>query len=77
MKQQVIKILLQLNIVIGANPNNYVSFNGQKWRIIGVFDGKLKIVQDSIGKYAYDTSKNTVNDVLRSRPHIFHAVVFP
>ncbi len=47
---------------IGANPNNYVSFNGQKWRIIGVFDGKLKIVQDSIGKYAYDTSKNTVNN---------------
>ena len=46
---------------IGANPNNYVSFNGQKWRIIGVFDGKLKIIGDSIGKYSWDTSRNTVN----------------
>ena len=46
---------------IGANPKNYVSFNNQTWRIIGVFDGKLKIVQDSIGEYSWDTSKNNVN----------------
>ena len=46
---------------IGANPKNYVSFNNQTWRIIGVFDGKLKIVQDSIGNYSWDTSKNNVN----------------
>ena len=47
---------------IGANPNNYVTFNGnQKWRIIGVIDGKLKLVQDSIGNYSWDTSKETVN----------------
>ena len=45
---------------IGASPNNYVSFNNQKWRIIGVFDGQLKIVQDSIGKYSWDTSKSDV-----------------
>ena len=47
---------------IGSNPNNYVSFNGQKWRIIGVFNGKLKIIQDSIGNYSFDTSRNTVNN---------------
>ena len=47
---------------IGANPNNYVSFNGQKWRIIGVFDGRLKIIEDPIGNYSWDTSKNDVNN---------------
>lgn len=49
---------------IGANPNNYVKFNDELWRIIGVFDvddgtGKiekrLKIVRnESIGNYAWD-----------------------
>ena len=49
---------------IGANPNNYVKFNDELWRIIGVFDvddgtGKiekrLKIVRnESIGNYSWD-----------------------
>ncbi len=50
---------------VGANPNNYVSFNNELWRIIGVFnnidDGtgtketRLKIIRDeSIGKYSWD-----------------------
>ena len=49
---------------IGANPNNYVSFNDELWRIIGVFDvddgtGKvekrLKIIRnESIGAYSWD-----------------------
>lgn len=53
---------------IGANPNNYVKFNDELWRIIGVFDvdngtGKiekrLKIVRnESIGSYSWD-NKNT------------------
>ena len=30
----------------GANPNNYVSFNNELWRIIGVIDGKIKIIKD-------------------------------
>lgn len=47
---------------IGANPNNYVSFNNQKWRIIGVFNGQLKIVQDPIGGYSWDSSASTVNN---------------
>ena len=47
---------------IGANPNNYVKFNGnQLWRIVGIFDGKLKLVQNPIGNYSLDTSKETVN----------------
>ena len=49
---------------IGANPNNYVKFNDELWRIIGVFDtddgtGKvekrLKIIRnESIGSYSWD-----------------------
>ena len=50
---------------VGANPNNYVSFNNELWRIIGVFnnidDGtgmtetRLKIVRnESIGTYSWD-----------------------
>ncbi len=50
---------------MGAAPNNYVSFNDELWRIIGVFDvastnggpteKRLKIIRDeSIGSYAWD-----------------------
>ena len=47
---------------IGANPPNYVKFNdNQTWRIIGIFDGKLKLVSSPIGNYSWDTSKETVN----------------
>lgn len=54
----------------GANPDNYIYFNCsdynnqndgtcEKWRIIGVFDGKLKIMKDeSIGSYAWDNNPN-------------------
>ena len=50
---------------IGANPNNYVSFNDELWRIIGVFNNidngtgnketRLKIIRNEpIGKYSWD-----------------------
>ena len=46
----------------GANPNNYVTFNGEKsgWRIISVeCDGTIKIIRnESIGDYAWDTSNS-------------------
>ena len=29
----------------GATANNHVTFNGEDWRIIGVYDGKLKIMR--------------------------------
>ena len=50
----------------GANPNNYIYFNCddysnqtsdtcEVWRIIGVFEGKVKIMRESqIGTYAWD-----------------------
>ena len=55
---------------IGVDPNNYVSFNDELWRIIGVFtvdDGtgkkeqRLKIIRDkSIGSYSYDNKTSGI-----------------
>ena len=54
----------------GANPNNYIYFNCsdysnqtsstcETWRIIGVFEGKVKLIRGSqIGTYSWD-NKNT------------------
>ena len=46
----------------GANPNNYVTFNGEKsgWRIISVeCDGTIKIMRNaSIGNQAWDSSNS-------------------
>ena len=50
----------------GASPNNYIYFNCsnysnqssstcETWRIIGVFDGKIKLIRNkSIGSYSWD-----------------------
>ena len=57
----------------GASPNNYIYFNCsdysnqssdtcETWRIIGVFDGKVKIMRGSqIGSYSWDTSDSSTN----------------
>ena len=59
---------------IGADPNNYVKFNDELWRIIGAFDtddgtGKiekrLKIMRnESIGSYSWDynSAGNYINE---------------
>ena len=40
---------------IGSSPNNYITFNDETWRIIGVFDGRIKIIrQDSLGNMSRD-----------------------
>ncbi len=57
---------------IGKSPNNYVSVDGELWRIIGVMksidDGtgnksdRVKLIRnESIGGYSWDTSKSSVN----------------
>ncbi len=54
---------------IGADPNNYVLFNNELWRIIGVMnniddgtgteESRLKIVRnESIGNYSWDNKAN-------------------
>jgi len=44
----------------GANPNNYITFNNEIWRILSVEnDGTLKIMKkDSIGNMAFDSSNS-------------------
>ena len=51
---------------IGKEPNNYISFNNDKWRIIGIFnvegengveERRIKIASNSyFGGYVYDTT---------------------
>ncbi|MGN1311700.1 MAG: hypothetical protein ACI4U4_01650, partial [Bacilli bacterium] len=59
----------------GASPNNYIYFNCsdysnqssstcETWRIIGVFDGKVKIMRNTlIGSLAWDQDKNINSSV--------------
>ena len=56
----------------GASPNNYIYFNCsdysnqssttcETWRIIGVFDGKLKLIRGSqIGSYSWDNKNESI-----------------
>ena len=57
---------------VGANPNNYITFNDETWRIIGIFnvfnvetnkyENLVKIIRDeSLGLYSWDTSESTIN----------------
>ena len=46
----------------GANPNNYVKFNDELWRIIGVFGDNIKLVRsEKLGKLSWDSSDSSVN----------------
>ena len=46
----------------GANPNNYVRFNNELWRIIGVFGNNVKLVRsESLGNLSWDSSESSVN----------------
>ena len=46
----------------GSNPNNYVKFNNELWRIIGVFGNNVKLVRkDRLGKLSWDSSESSVN----------------
>ena len=54
----------------GANPNNYITFSGETWRIISVeADGTLKIMRsESIGDRAFDTTGGTYGSNNWTRP---------
>ena len=46
----------------GSNPNNYVSFNNELWRIIGVFGNNVKLVRsEKLGYLSWDSSESSVN----------------
>ncbi len=53
----------------GSNPNNYIKFNCEEypntncetWRIIGIVDGKVKLMRSvSIGEYSWDSSEGSI-----------------
>ena len=57
---------------VGASPKNYLKFNDETWRIIGVFnvynvetnnyENLVKIVRnDSLGNYSWDSSESSIN----------------
>ena len=46
---------------IGKNPNNYITFNDEVWRIIGVFDGRIKIIRnDTLDNMIWDNKQSGV-----------------
>ena len=55
----------------GASPKNYVTFNGETWRILGVFptddgtgkiENRIKLIKDqSIGEYKWDDGTTAYN----------------
>ena len=45
---------------VGSNPKNYVEFNGETWRIIGIFGSNLKLVRnDLLTSYSFDNKGTT------------------
>ncbi len=47
----------------GANPNNYVSFNNELWRIIGVFGNNVKLIRsEKLGNLSWDSSEESINE---------------
>ena len=46
----------------GVNPNNYVRFNNELWRIIGVFGNNVKLVRsEKLGDLSWDSSEESIN----------------
>jgi len=51
----------------GSNPNNYVKFNNELWRIIGLVNTpegqRVKIIRsESIGEYSWSSSSSDINN---------------
>ncbi len=51
----------------GQNPNNYVSFNNELWRIVGLVNtpegSRIKLIRsESIGSYSWDSSESNINE---------------
>ena len=59
---------------VGSCPNNYVTFNDETWRIVGIFDTqktvggtkekRIKLIRnESLENYSWDSSASSVNSV--------------
>ena len=46
----------------GSDPNNYVSFNNELWRIIGIFGNNVKLIRsEKLGDLSWDSSESSIN----------------
>ena len=57
------------NRYYGTSPNNYIKYNGVTYRIIGIIDGKVKVISEDKGLGIYDVTKGTyltLNDYLKA-----------
>ena len=46
----------------GSNPNNYVRFNNELWRIIGIFGNNVKLIRsEKLGNLSWDSSESSIN----------------
>ena len=46
----------------GSDPNNYVSFNNELWRIIGVLGDNVKLIRsEKLGNLSWDSSASNIN----------------
>lgn len=57
------------NRYYGTSPNNYIKYNGVTYRIIGIVDGKVKVISEDKGLGIYDVTKGTyltLNDYLKA-----------
>ena len=47
----------------GSDPNNYVSFNNELWRIIGVFGNNVKLIRsEKLGNLSWDSSEKSIDN---------------
>ncbi len=47
----------------GSDPNNYVRFNNELWRIIGVFGNNVKLIRnEKLGNLSWDSSEESINE---------------
>ena len=47
----------------GSDPNNYVRFNNELWRIIGVFGNNVKLIRsEKLGDLSWDSSEESINE---------------
>ena len=45
----------------GSDPNNYVRFNNELWRIIGVFGNNVKLIRsEKLGNLSWDRQCNNI-----------------
>ena len=47
----------------GSDPNNYVKFNNELWRIIGVFGNNVKLIRkDILGRLSWSKGESAINN---------------